>query len=378
MRYLAPQIDHDLQKKMVFVGGPRQCGKTTMAKALLEQWPSTSRTYLNWDLDAHRRAILKMQWGGTHRRVALDELHKFPRWKTWLKGIYDTRPASLQILVTGSARLDVYRKGGDSLLGRYHYWRLHPFCLAERPSNMRPQAALERLMTVGGFPEPFLDNSPRSARRWRAERLERVVRDDVRDLEAVQKVVTLQLFVDALRSRVGSPVVLANIAQDLQVSATTLKNYLEILEKMYLIFIVRPYTKNIGRAIQKPPKVYFYDNMDVIGDDGARFENLVATQLLKRLQFSEDYNGYRYGLHYIRDKEGREVDFAIVRESCIEQLIEVKWADNDVSSHLRYYAERLKPNRARQRVGHLPRPYAQGALQVEDVCHDLAQPFWPR
>jgi predicted AAA+ superfamily ATPase len=265
MRYLAKHIETDLKKKMVFVGGPRQCGKTTMAKALLAAWPGESPVYLNWDSDAHRRAIMQQRWGAPHSRVVLDELHKFPRWKTWLKGIFDTRPANLQILVTGSARLDVYRKGGDSLLGRYHYWRLHPFCLAERPPTMKPQAALKRLMTVGGFPEPFLDNDPRSARRWRAERLERVLRDDVRDLESVQKLSILQLFVDALRSRVGSPVVLANIAQDLQVSPSTLKSYLEILERMYLIFIVRPYTTKLARLIQKPPKVYFFDNMDVIG-----------------------------------------------------------------------------------------------------------------
>jgi predicted AAA+ superfamily ATPase len=171
-------------------------------------------------------------------------------------------------------------------------------------------------------------------------------------------------------------VVLANIAQDLQVSPSTLKSYLEILERMYLIFIVRPYTTKLARLIQKPPKVYFFDNMDVIGDEGARFENLVATQLLKRLQFSEDHDGYRYSLNYIRDKEGREVDFAIVREGRVLQLIEVKWSDNEVSKSLRYYSERLEPQRARQIVGRLARPYTQGALHVEDVCHDLATPFW--
>ncbi len=376
MRYLAPFIESDLGNKMVFVGGPRQTGKTTLAQALLAGRSSTATAYLNWDSDVDRRAILKLQWADEGRRVVLDELHKYARWKSWIKGIYDTRPVGLQILVTGSARLDVFRRGGDSMLGRYHYWRLHPFCLAERPAKMTVEEAFGRLMRVGGFPEPFLDNDPRTARRWQVTRLERILRDDVRDLESVQKISTLELFVDALRSRVGSAVVLRNIAADLQVSPTTLKVWLDVLERMYLLFVVRPLTQNVGRAVQKAPKVYFFNTMDVIGDDGARYENFVATQLLKRLHFSEDNEGHRYGLHYIRDKEGHEVDFAITKDRQLDQLIEAKWADSDPAPSLRYFAERLVPRQARQLVAKIRRPYRHNALSIESVMDAFAAPFW--
>jgi len=296
--------------------------------------------------------------------LIFDEFHKYPHWKSWIKGVYDVLGERHRILVTGSARLDVYRRGGDSLLGRYHYWRLHPFSLDERPEGMSPEEAFRRLMAVGGFPEPFLDGNEREARRWRRERFERVLREDIRDLEQVRYIQLLGLLVDTLRHRVGSPVVFSNIAEDLQVSNKTVKNWLEILERMYLVFSVRPFTRSVPRAILKPPKVYFYDNGDVVGDEGARFENLVASSLLKRLNFLEDSEGYRYELRYIRDKERREVDFAILEEGNLEELIEVKYGDEKVSRHLRYYAERLKPRRAIQIVAELRHSYDENGVSV--------------
>lgn len=362
MRYLFPYIQKDLQKKMVFVGGPRQCGKTTLAKMLLKE---SQGRYFNWDYDEDRDAILKQIWSDKDRLLVFDELHKLTRWKNWIKGLYDVQKELHQFLVTGSARLDIYRRGGDSLLGRYHYWRLHPFTLSEIPDGISKEDAFERLMTVGGFPEPFLDNNEQEARRWRRERLERVIKDDVRDLEPIRDIQTLSLFVEQLRRRVGGLVTLSNIAEDLQISPKTAKRWLETLEKMYLVFAVYPYTKNLPRATQKPPKVYFYDNGDVIGDEGAKFENLVATHLLKHIQFREDSEGYRYELRYIRDKEKREVDFVILKEGVIEELIEVKYADSDISTSLRYYAEKLNPPKATQIVAQLKRPYSKGKLRIE-------------
>ena len=365
MRYIAPYILQDLTKKMVFVGGPRQVGKTTLAQAILSSNYPSGR-YLNWDYDEDRQDILRKQWSADQKLLVFDELHKFPRWKNWIKGIYDVSHESHSFLITGSARLDVYRRGGDSLMGRYHYWRLHPFTLDEVPQGISQKEAYQRLMTVGGFPEPFLDGDERAARRWRRERFDRVLREDIRDLESVRNIQLLGMFLDILRNRVGGLITLSNLAGDIQISPKTAKAWLEVLEKMYLVFSVRPYTKSLPRAVLKPPKVYFFDNGDVIGDEGARFENLIANSLLKRLHYLEDRDGYRYELRYIRDKEGREVDFVIVKDGKIEELIEAKYSDETISRSLVYYAERLKPPKATQIVANLRRPFDKGRVKITD------------
>jgi len=365
MRYITPFVLEDLKKKMVFVGGPRQVGKTTLAKAVLSAAFPAGR-YLNWDFDEDRQDILQKRWSADNTLLVFDELHKFPRWKRWIKGIYDVSHETHSFLVTGSARLDVYRRGGDSLMGRYHYWRLHPFTLDEIPKGISPKEAFHRLMTVGGFPEPFLDGDERSARRWRRERFDRVIREDVRDLESIRNIQLLGMYLDLLRHRVGGLITLSNIANDLQISPKTAKLWLEVLERMYLVFSVRPYTKSLPRAVLKPPKVYFFDNGDVLGDEGARFENLIATSLLKRLHFLEDRDGYRYELRYIRDKEGREVDFVIVKEGELEELIEAKFSDENISKSLLYYAKRLNPKRATQIVATTKRPFDKNQIKVTD------------
>ena len=365
MRYISSHILDDLRKKMVFVGGPRQVGKTTLAKAILSKnFPAG--IYLNWDYDEDRQDILQKRWSDENDLLIFDELHKFPRWKSWIKGLYDVSHEIHSFLITGSARLDIYRRGGDSLMGRYHYWRLHPFTLDEIPNGFSSKDAFNRLMTVGGFPEPFLDGDEREARRWRRERFDRVIREDVRDLESVRNIQLLSMFLDLLRHRVGGLVRLSNIASDIQISPKTAKSWLEVLERMYLVFSVRPYTKSLPRAVLKPPKVYFFDNGDVLGDEGVRFENLVATSLLKRLHFLEDRDGYCYELRYIRDKEGREVDFAVLKDGHLEELIEAKYSDDSISRHLQYYAERLKPEKATQIVAKVRRPYDKGRIKIID------------
>lgn len=350
---------------MVFVGGPRQVGKTTLAKAVLNSSYPGGR-YFNWDFDEDRQDILRKRWSTDNPLLVFDELHKFPKWKGWIKGIYDVSHDLHSFLITGSARLDVYRRGGDSLLGRYHYWRLHPFTLDEIPKGISPKDAFKRLMTLGGFPEPFLEGDERTARRWRRERFDRVLREDVRDLEPVRDIQLLSMFLDLLRHRVGGLVVMSNLAGDLEISPKTAKAWLETLERMYLVFSVRPYTKSLPRAVRKPPKVYFFDNGDVLGDEGARFENLVATSLLKRLHYLEDSQGYKYELRYIRDKEGREVDFAIIKEGELEELIEVKYSNDSIARSLSYYAERLNPKKAVQIVAEIKRPYDKGKIRVTD------------
>jgi uncharacterized protein len=375
MRYLTDFINIDLLKKMVFVGGPRQVGKTTIAKNWLSSTSGQGR-YLNWDFDEDRQDIIAKRWSPEDQLLVFDELHKYSNWKNWLKGIYDVYQKQHSILVTGSARLDVYRRGGDSLLGRYHYWRLHPFTIDELPDNISKEEGFQRLMTIGGFPEPFLAGDERQARRWRRERLDRVVREDIRDLESVKNIQNLSLLLELLRTRVGGTIVSSNLAKDIHVAPNTVKAWLEILEKMYLIFIVKPYTQSLPRAIQKPPKIYFFDNGDVIGDSGARFENLVATSLLKRLHFLEDYEGYRYELRYLRDKEGREVDFVILKDNLIEEIIEVKYNDDTLSKSLCYYTKRLNPPKSTQIVSNLKREYSKENILVTSLFKYFANPPW--
>ena len=370
MRYLQPYIQRDLTKKMVFVGGPRQAGKTTLAKAILERYESDG-IYLNWDDEEHRRSILARSWKTSDRLIIFDELHKYGRWKSWLKGVFDTRPPKQTYMVTGSARLDVYRRGGDSMMGRYHHWRLHPFCLAELPKKMTPQEGLRRLMTVGGFPEPFLDGDPQSARRWRRERRMHVFREDIRDLENLRDLSAISLLMDLLQRRVGGQVVVANLAQDLGVAHKTVKHWLEVLARMYLIFAVFPYHKGMARALVKPPKVYFFDNMDVEGDEGSRFENCVATHLRKRLDFLEDSTGHAYALHYVRDREAREVDFVVLKDGAVDALIEAKWADDKPSRSLAYFASILHPRKVMQIVGQPIRGFDHNGIQVRPAYEIL-------
>ncbi len=362
-------ILEDLQKKMVFIGGPRQCGKTYLAKELLKH-SNAQKNYYNWDSAEDKKIILNKKWG-TERLIVLDEIHKYPKWKNFVKGVYDTEKENHNFIITGSARLDLYKRGGDSMLGRYHYWRLHPFTLDELPIKLTRKEAFKRLMTVGGFPEPFLDSSERTARRWRKERFDLILREDIRDLEKINEIQNIALLVDLLKSRVGALIVVSNLAQDLQVAPNTVKRWIEILERMYLIFIVRPYTDKLSRSISKPFKVYFFDNADVEGDEGAVFENLVATHLLKKIQFNEDFEGYRQQLHFIRDKEGREVDFLITKDKKPEILIEVKWSDDQISKNLIYYSEKIKPLKSLQLVANLKREYQKNKLEVRDACDYL-------
>lgn len=339
---------NDLDRKMVILAGPRQAGKTTLAKSLSTTWPNFE--YLNWDAEKDRRIMLKQEWNRKAELLILDEYHKFKNWKSRIKGIYDTEGIPPGILITGSARLDLYRRGGDSPAGRYFLHRLYPLSVRELKGQFEPSMALTQLMLIGGFPEPFFSQSEEFSKRWRKQHLERIIREDIQDLEPIRNVSSLFLLVDLLRERAGSPISYTSLAEDLQVSPNTIKHWIQILEHMYVLFIVPPYSRNLARAILKEPKIYFYDTGAVLGDNGAKLENAIAVSLKKRLHFLEDTKGRDVKLCYVRDKEKREVDFLVEIDRKIDFLIEVKVKDENLSQSLLYFHKKLRPRESVQLV----------------------------
>ena len=337
-RYLAAPIREDLATKMVFLGGPRQVGKTTLALAVLRADGPRHAGYLNWDDPRVRPALLRGDLPGGQDTLVLDEIHKHPRWRNLVKGLYDAQGDRVAFLVTGSARLDYYRKGGDSLQGRYHYYRLHPFSLRELSANPSP-SDLEALLRFGGFPEPLLAANERTWRRWQRERLSRVVREDLRDLENVRQVALVELLVDALPSRVGSPLSIRSLSEDLQVAHQTVQRWLGILENLYVCFRIPPFGAPRLRAVKKENKLYLWD-WSQVPSLGPRFENLVACQLLKYCHQQEDTEGHRMELRFLRDTDGREVDFVVLRDGQPLFAVECKASDRSPSPALAYFRER--------------------------------------
>jgi len=371
-RALSSFIQADLGRKMVFLSGPRQAGKTTLARSLAAAWPDAQ--ILNWDVAEDRRVILRQSWSPRARLVVFDELHKMKNWKPWLKGVYDGRPEGQAILVTGSARLETFRRSGESLAGRYYAWRLHPITVKEwvATSGANPAAALEKLLERGGFPEPFLADEPIAAERWRQLYLEGVIREDILEFSRIGEIRAMRLFVDMLRSRVGSPLSLASLSRDLQVSPTTLGRYLEILEALHIVFAVRPFHRNIARALLKEPKVYFFDTGLVNGDEGVRFENACAAMLLRHAHFLQDSAGRAMSLHYVRDKEGREIDFALCEKGEPVGFAECKLSDPAIPPYLASVAERFPAAGACLLVRYLRQPEQRGRVSVERAADWLA------
>jgi len=332
-RSIEDTVRADLDEKMVLLSGPRQVGKTTLAGAL---YPDDSE-YFNMDSAEHRLLIQKRAWRRDCSLVVFDELHKIRKWKSWIKGVYDTEGVRPRLLVTGSSRLDVYRKGGDSLAGRFYSYRLHPFSVSEVKESIPADEALEHIMRLGGFPEPFLKGSETAAKRWRRSHIDRILREDLLDIASVRNVRNLETLVELLRNSVGSTISYESLSRDLQVSPHTVKQWIGMLESLYIIFVVTPWHRNIARGLIKKPKIYFYDTGFVKEADGARFENTVACALLKRLHFLEDSEGEKCFLHFVRDKEKREVDFLTVRDGRAEWLIETKLAETETAS-LRHFS----------------------------------------
>jgi len=366
-RYLDDQVHADLTQKMVFLTGPRQVGKTTLSQQLIQQ---LGGQYLNYDVAADRANIMHQRWSPRAPLLVLDEIHKMPSWKTWLKGVYDGKPSTQQLLVTGSARLDTFRQGAESLAGRFFGLRLHPISVREwcEQTGATPEAALTHLLERGGFPEPCMAASNEQAERWRRQYFDGLVRDDVLEFSRVQEVGAIRMFAQMLRSRVGSPLSLASMARDLAVSPVTLKKYLDILEALYIVFVVRPYHHNIARSLLQSPKVYFYDTGLVDGDEGLRFENMVATALLKNVQWQHDTQGKEVALHYVRTKDGAEVDFAISDKGHLTHLVECKLSDEKPHKALQRFAQELAPVQAVQVVRNARHAYKMGDLSIEQAA----------
>lgn len=371
-RQQTKQIIKDLDKKIVFLVGPRQVGKTWLAKEIAKEYKKT--VYLNYDRFEDREIIKKEQWLEDIDLLVLDELHKMKGWKNYLKGVYDTKSENLRILVTGSARLETFRKSGDSLAGRFFVHHLMPLSLAELKQDKQTEK-IEKFLVRGAFPEPFLAASAVEADRWRAQYIDGLVRTDILDFEKINDLKAIQLVFELLRRKVGSPVSYLSIAEDVGISPVTVKKYINIFEALYIIFKVSPHSKKIARSILKEPKIYFYDNGLVVGDEGIKFENFVAASLLKNIMGRNDVSGKNEKLQYLRTKEGKEVDFALIdNENQISEIIEVKLSDNEISKNLIYFTERYDL-KGIQIVKNLKREKSVGGIKVERAQDYLSQLF---
>lgn len=343
------------QRQMAFISGPRQVGKTTTCRV-------HGDTYIDWDNIDDRETILagpaKLidhyrldHLSRTPPVVIFDELHKYPRWKQFLKGFFDTYADQLRILVTGSSRMDVYRRGGDSLMGRYFLYRMHPFSVAETltqnlpdekriirpPEKVRP-ADFDALWNHGGYPEPFLKRDMRFSRRWQSLRLEQLVREDIRDLTQIQQLDQLELLVKLLAERSAHQLIYGNLANDVRVSIDTTRRWIDVLVSLHLGFLIRPWFKNVSRSLRKEPK-WFLRDWASIKDPGDKAETFVACHLLKAVEGWNDMGLGKFELGYLRDKEKREVDFLVARDGKPWFLVEVKQHDESISPALIYFQQ---------------------------------------
>src|ERR1700733_13222690 len=332
-------ILHDLKKKMVLLAGPRQAGKTTLAKSIALEFPSS--IYLTYDRSEDRKIISNEAWLPSVELIILDEIHKMAEWKNYLKGVYDTKLPHQKILVTGSARLEIFNAVGDSLAGRYFLHRLMPLSPAEC-DKVNVSYTLDHFLERGGFPEPFLAQDLIDANRWRLQYIDSLLRIDVLDFDNIHNLNAIRLVFELLRERVGSPISYTSIAEDVAISPNTVKKYIQILEALYIVFRITPFSHNIARSLLKEPKIYFFDVGLVKGDNGIKFENFVATCLLKHVLAKIDYQAENYALHYLHTKERQEVDFALTLDHHIEKMIEVKHANHSISTGLRYFFEKYK------------------------------------
>jgi predicted AAA+ superfamily ATPase len=354
------------EKSMVFMVGPRQAGKTTLAQIISKSF--TNYLYFNWDIPNHRTKLFAnpnffenvARKDASKPLIVLDEIHKFKDWKNYLKGVYDQFHDRYQFLVSGSGRLDIYQKGGDSLAGRYYLFHLWPFTIAElggrnldfkeflrNPLKTQIVKSEElrntwnRLSEFSGFPEPYLVKRRASYRRWSNTYSNQLIREDIRDLTAVQSILEMETLYYLLPSKVGSPLSIPSLASDLRVTYNSIRNWLSIFERFFLVFSIYPWTKKISRAIQKERKVYLWDTPRV-EDESRRFENMVAAELLRGITQWNDLGFGRFSLHFIRNKEQQEVDFLIANEERPFLLVEAKISETQPSPALKKFQTALK------------------------------------
>lgn len=336
-RLYIPSIVKDLSRKMVFLGGPRQVGKTTLAQSLIKGYKDGHPAYLNWDNALSRQTILKGEWPKEQELIVFDEVHKRKGWQTLVKGIWDTWKNTQKFLITGSARLDIFRKGGDSMMGRYHYYRIHPFTLPELGFS---EKNLSLLFQFGGFPEPLVEQDPTELRRWHLQRVSKLVRVDLRDLENVSDLDKVEMLADLLQERVGSPLSYKSLAEDLQSTDKTVKRWVQILDSLYFCYLIPPFGSNKIKAIKKSQKLYLWD-WSQIEDPGFRFENVVASHLLKLCDYWQDVLGHRAELRYIRDDSGKECDFVVIKDKKPVFAVECKLSDTDIAPSLLHFRAKL-------------------------------------
>ncbi len=352
-------------RQMVFISGPRQVGKTTISESL-------ASVYLSWDDEDVRKAIqsgqrtLAAKYGidkptSSRRVVVFDEIHKYSRWKQFLKGFYDIYGKSWRIVATGSARMDVYKKGGDSMMGRYFPYRMHPLSVAELIDTSLPGENLIRmprmlsdeewnaLVRFGGFPDPFVNRDPRFSRRWNALRFEQLTKTDMRDLTRVAELDQLAALAEILGGRSGEQLVYKSLGCDLGIDEKTVKKWIKTLRYLYFGFEVRPWFKNVENSIRKMPKWYMRDWANVT-DSGKRAETFVACHLLKAVEGWTDLGYGDFSLGYLRDKSRREVDFVVVRDGEPWFLVEVKKSEESLSDALGFFQRRLGAKHAFQVV----------------------------
>jgi predicted AAA+ superfamily ATPase len=357
-RAISPYILEDLKlNKMVMLSGPRQCGKTTLAKSISRS--NDNLAYYNWDVNTHRQLLKNNKLDESKEFWILDELHKYRSWRNWLKGVYDLHNKEHKILVTGSAKLDQYARGGDSLQGRYFHYRLHPFTLSEilnirqedfRRSilespkskfNTEAQETLLELLKFGGFPEPFTNKSERFSGRWRLSYGQRLIQEDVRTLEQTQELDQMALLYERLPDLICNNLSINNLAKDLETSHQTISKWINIFEKLYANFYVLAYGEAKIKAIKKERKLYLWD-WARLDEPGARLENLVALHLLRFIHWAEDVHGEIFDLRYIRDVEGHEIDFLILRKNAPWIAIEVKSSEKPISTGFKYLLNKVK------------------------------------
>jgi len=396
-------LAHFPHRKIAFVVGPRQVGKTTLARALLEKRKSKD-LYRSWDDLEWRREFVNAPYAfldayrpkraGRRPLVVLDEIHKYPRWKNYVKGFWDTRKERMDLLVTGSGRLDVYQRGGDSLLGRYHQYRLHPLSVREvvdprgssldqvpevtmaslldlsGPAPAAARRALSDLLRWGGFPEPFLERNERRHRLWLRERRTLIVKEDLRDLTRIRMLSHVEELIELLALRAGGVLSYNSLREDLQVAIESVRQWTDHLQRLYFLYLIRPFAGKMARSLRKEPKLYLWDWSE-IAEEGARFENLMASHLLKWCHFTQDWGLPHLELHYLRDREKREVDFLLTLNRKPWVLLETKLTDKAPSPALSYFAKRLKAPHKIQVVRDCEEPGMAGDVHVIDAANFL-------
>ena len=367
--YSAILADHlDRHRQMALVSGPRQVGKTTTCR-------SVSNEYLNWDDADDRRLLLRgpasiaqaLQLDALRAKppvATLDELHKYSKWKALLKGFFDSYSDRVRLIITGSSRIDIFRRGGDSLMGRYFLYRMHPWSVAESLRTELPKkethapeevrlADWDALWEHGGFPEPFLRRDTRFTRRWRSLRYEQLSREDLREVARVSDLGTLETLMQILAEYSAQQLIYSNLAREIQVSVDTVKRWIDLLARLHYGFLVRPWSRNVAKSLRKEPKWFLRDWSGVV-EDGPRAETLVACHLLKAVEAWTDLGFGDFELRYLRDKQKREVDFLVVKDRKPWFLVEVKMHDQTLSPSLGYFQAQTNAQHSFQVVMNLP------------------------